>query len=475
MSKEVKVGIVVLVAFIAFLVSYWFLDNMFVKSSTYEIFAYFDSIEKIDKGAQVRLSGFKIGTVTAIELTSDLKAKVTMKIDNKIKIPSDSKSLATSGAIIGEIFIKIVPGKRNNYLKNKDSINAISNVNFDEITNNVNNLLILTEESMKHINEILSNKGAIISTLDNINGITKNVDSITKNVNALMTISQMDLRNTIANIASASDSAASMAKDIEVFVKADAIPSAKNILVSAEEVMGTLKEAIISAKGIVDDVHSQTGNLPNILDRIDKILAKMDYTTIQTQQVMMNLNEASASVNSIVSDDQLRHDLLDTASNIKEATQQAKELVTSLNQRFGNGKSGDDNKISASVNADTYYNTKKEKLVLDTFADVYVGTNGIKMGFNDLGESNKFTLMYGKKLNSNNILRGGLYRSSLGVGYDYVAGPFGISADIYRPNDPSMFLKGKYMLNKNLGVLLGVNDLFHRYDRDLMLGMSLQY
>ncbi len=473
MTKEIKVGLLVAASILVFCVLYAFLDEITVRTNSYEIYTYFDTVEKIDKGAQVRLSGFKVGAVTGIELTENLKARITMKIDRKIKIPADSDCLATSGAIIGEIFIKITPGTSNTYLKEGDTIKANTKVNFDEVTDNVNNLLKVTEESMSKVNEILSHKGAIINSLENINVITKRVDELTEQVNEIVKVSRMDVTGAISNVNTASMHAARIAESLDKFISSDALPDAGQALADARESMNMLRDTVANVQTIVATVGDQAGSLKNIMDRADSILAKIDYTTIQTQQLIANLNEASESVKDVATDEQLKKNISETADNIRETTQQAKELVTALNQRFGGLAKGE--KIETKPQADAYYNPDKETFTLDAYADVMKGKSGGRIGIYDLGESNRLTLMYNRKLSASSMLRGGLFRSKLGLGYDYTSGKFGLSADLYRPNDPYLFLRGKVKVNKNLAIMAGVDDLMHKDNRKPVFGLSLSY
>ncbi|MBO4548395.1 MAG: MCE family protein, partial [Abditibacteriota bacterium] len=458
---------------LVFCLLYAFLDEIKVRTNTYEICTYFDTVEKIDKGAQVRLSGFKVGSVTGIELTENLKAKITMKIDRRINIPVDSDCLATSGAIIGEIFIKINPGTSTKHLADGDTIKASSKVNFDEVTDNVNNLLKVTEESMSKVNEILSHKGAIINSLENINVITKRVDELTEQVNDIVKASRMDISGTISNINAASASASRIADNIDRFVSSDALPEVRTALADAGDSMKILKDTVANVQVIVATVGDQAGSLKNIMDKADSILAKIDYTTIQAQQLIGNLNEASESVKEVATDEELKKNISETAENIRETTQQARELVTALNKRFGGIASGE--KIETRPQADAYYNPDKDTFTLDAYADVMKGKNGGRIGMYDLGESNKLTLMYNRRLSESSMLRGGLFRSKLGIGYDYTAGKAGLSADLYRPNDPYLFVRGKYRLNKNLSLMLGAEDLLHRENRKPVFGLSLSY
>ena len=107
---EALIGALVLVVAAFFLV--------FAFSSTdvgavdgYEVTATFDRVDGVNAGADVRMSGIKIGTVTKLEL--DLQtflAKATLNIDRTVELPDDSSAEITTEGLLGGKYMAIVPG-----------------------------------------------------------------------------------------------------------------------------------------------------------------------------------------------------------------------------------------------------------------------------------------------------------------------------------------------------------------------------
>jgi phospholipid/cholesterol/gamma-HCH transport system substrate-binding protein len=107
---EALIGAVVLAVAVFFLV--------FAFSSTdvgavdgYEVTATFDRVDGVNAGADVRMSGIKIGTVTKLEL--DLQtflAKATLNIDRTVELPDDSSAEITTEGLLGGKYMAIVPG-----------------------------------------------------------------------------------------------------------------------------------------------------------------------------------------------------------------------------------------------------------------------------------------------------------------------------------------------------------------------------
>ena len=106
---ETVVGAVVLVAAGGFLV--YALSHVGGALSGYEVSARFGQVGSLAPGADVRLGGVKIGTVSKIELDpKTFLAKTTLMVDPKIKLPSDSTVKITSDSLLGGQHVSIEPG-----------------------------------------------------------------------------------------------------------------------------------------------------------------------------------------------------------------------------------------------------------------------------------------------------------------------------------------------------------------------------
>jgi phospholipid/cholesterol/gamma-HCH transport system substrate-binding protein len=76
----------------------------------------FNEIGGLAERAPVVISGVKVGRVTHIELSDDLRARVTIDVDVEIALPVDtSASIRTSG-LLGDQFIELEPGAEDQLL-----------------------------------------------------------------------------------------------------------------------------------------------------------------------------------------------------------------------------------------------------------------------------------------------------------------------------------------------------------------------
>ncbi len=85
-------------------------DSSKVRSG-YEISALFSDVSGINEGADVRMSGVKIGSVANVGV--DMKtyqAEVKLNIRNDIKIPNDSALKIASDGILGGAYLAVQPG-----------------------------------------------------------------------------------------------------------------------------------------------------------------------------------------------------------------------------------------------------------------------------------------------------------------------------------------------------------------------------
>jgi phospholipid/cholesterol/gamma-HCH transport system substrate-binding protein len=80
-------------------------------SGGYEIAAEFGSTGGLLVGDDVRISGIKVGQITAQQLDPiTYVAKVSMAIEPTIKIPSDSSARITAASLLGGNYLELMPG-----------------------------------------------------------------------------------------------------------------------------------------------------------------------------------------------------------------------------------------------------------------------------------------------------------------------------------------------------------------------------
>lgn len=115
---ETLVGALVLVIAAAFV---WFAlgaTGVAVSRDGYELGARFDRIDGINVGSDVRVSGIKVGTVTAATLDpKTYLAELRIRLPSTLSLPDDSIAQITSDGLLGSRYVSLQPGASDGMLK----------------------------------------------------------------------------------------------------------------------------------------------------------------------------------------------------------------------------------------------------------------------------------------------------------------------------------------------------------------------
>jgi phospholipid/cholesterol/gamma-HCH transport system substrate-binding protein len=91
-------------------------------NGAYDVVARFQNAGGIAAGADVRMSGVKIGAVKTVKLNPDYFAAVTLAIDPAVKIPDDSSVRVSADGLLGGSFIAVEPGGSPDMVKAGDEL-----------------------------------------------------------------------------------------------------------------------------------------------------------------------------------------------------------------------------------------------------------------------------------------------------------------------------------------------------------------
>jgi phospholipid/cholesterol/gamma-HCH transport system substrate-binding protein len=108
---ETILGGIVLVIAIGFLAMAYQKSDTNTGSDTYTLTAQFSKIDGLKPGADVMLSGVKVGNVVKQELNpTTFMAELTLAVDGSIKLPKDTVALITSEGLMGGKYISLEVG-----------------------------------------------------------------------------------------------------------------------------------------------------------------------------------------------------------------------------------------------------------------------------------------------------------------------------------------------------------------------------
>ncbi|MGI9500548.1 MAG: outer membrane lipid asymmetry maintenance protein MlaD [Geminicoccaceae bacterium] len=119
---ETVLGAVVLVVAIGFLY-YAYQNNKGAEGGNYALLAQFDRIDGLDNGADVRIGGIKVGSVTEQTLDPETyRAQVQFTVQDGVELPLDTSAAVMSDGLLGGKYLSLEPGGDIDMLEQGDEV-----------------------------------------------------------------------------------------------------------------------------------------------------------------------------------------------------------------------------------------------------------------------------------------------------------------------------------------------------------------
>jgi phospholipid/cholesterol/gamma-HCH transport system substrate-binding protein len=131
---EVLTGAVVLLVAAGFL-AYAVANSGRTGVSGYQLYAKFEHIDGLGVGADVRLAGVKVGSVTDERIDpQNFLAVVRFSVRDDLKLPKDSAAIITSESLLGGKYLSLQPGGDEAILQQGQAITITqSSVSLEEL------------------------------------------------------------------------------------------------------------------------------------------------------------------------------------------------------------------------------------------------------------------------------------------------------------------------------------------------------
>lgn len=303
-SQKLRLGLFVIIGTVLFIAGVYLIgqgENMFKK--TFTISAYFQNVNGLQKGNNVRYSGIDIGTVRDITMVNDSTIKVELSIEEKIISHIKKNAIATIGSdgLVGNMIVNIVPGKGiSEVIENNTTIESYSKIGTDDILNTLNtsteNAAILTSDLLNITNSITKGKGTIGVLLND-------------------TIMAQDLKQSVANLKYASRGASNSIAELNTIIS--------SIKTDDQTILGMLLNDTISGeklKHIVTNLEASSLEIESVLKNINSVVD--------------DFNSSEGTYNYVVKDTSLVNSLKSTLKNINEGTDKFNQNMEALKHNF---------------------------------------------------------------------------------------------------------------------------------------------
>jgi phospholipid/cholesterol/gamma-HCH transport system substrate-binding protein len=126
-SKEIKVGLLAIVAIAALVIGYNFLRGSNVLSSNHTYYATYPRVDGLNVGALVALNGIKVGQVKEMILQPEKgnSVRVALELDKGVVV-GDSTTASLGGSLLGSKAITLTLGKNSKDYTGGEEIRTVT-------------------------------------------------------------------------------------------------------------------------------------------------------------------------------------------------------------------------------------------------------------------------------------------------------------------------------------------------------------
>ncbi|MCS6973772.1 MAG: MlaD family protein [Cyclobacteriaceae bacterium] len=169
LSKEVRVGLFMVVSLVLLYLGFNYLKGIDFFSSRSKYYAVFDNVDQLMPSNPVYLSGVSVGRVSELQiLQSKRKVVVEMEIDSYVKL-GDSSVAILNGDFLGNKFIQLNVGRITRELKPKDTLKSdVAKGITDFLAENAAPVTDNLQSTLRKLNTILDNLSRNSAKLDSV-------------------------------------------------------------------------------------------------------------------------------------------------------------------------------------------------------------------------------------------------------------------------------------------------------------------
>ncbi len=455
LGNDIKVGLFIILGFAVLLFMSFKMGSLTIGNGNGQnyIYIYFNSISGLNEKAKVRMQGVTIGEIFSITL-EDRKVKITASLNGDFQIPRDSVATIQTSGLLGDRYINIQPGIKDEFLGNKETIEFSEDpVSIDQILAKLSGAIDDVRKFADGLNgffEESSGEGGSISS------IMSNVGEASELLKLMLAENRVALREGIGNI-----------RDFSAKLDAVIGENKKNIkegLENIKNVTGNLDGVIVENR---ENFKKTMENLRTGSDKLDEIMKSM-------QQVTGKIERGEGTIGRLVQDEEIYENINETLSGAQGMLGKIDNIKIGLGIRAERLSKQEKTKSYFSLRIkpreDKYYmfeiteDARRHDLKVRNTVNSLLYTMLVNKRFGDVG------------------LEAGLMESSGGVGLDFYAfrDSLRFSADLfnlsgYDNNSPNPQLKvtGRYYIQKYVYLYMGGDELLNDYYKTFFGGLGV--
>jgi phospholipid/cholesterol/gamma-HCH transport system substrate-binding protein len=302
-SKEFKIGIVVVFAVAAFVWGVSFLKGSNIFSEKYFLYAVYPKIENLIPSNPLQINGYEIGQIKSISLIQkggENLVLVKFLITEEVNIPKHSIAKVVSTNLLGGRAVEVLFSNEKESVQNGDTLVAETEQDFKEAFN-------------RQLAPLQAKVESLISSVDTVMGV----------VNEVLNVRTRD----------------NISRSFESVRKA--IFSLEQTAYKLDDLMATEKPKISSVltnlNGITSNLNKNEQKISNILTNFSNLsdtlaksqlksaVANADNTLKELNGLLAKINEGQGTLGKLAKDDSLYNNLNKSADDLDKLLKDLKE------------------------------------------------------------------------------------------------------------------------------------------------------
>ncbi len=288
-SKEFKVGLLVVVAGALLYLGFNFLKGRDFFSSDNTFYTLYDDVDGLTVSNQIIINGYAVGRVDAIELIPEKENKllVTLKIKKMIGVTEGSVAMLADGGLLGGKQINLVLGKGKVLESGATLIGDIELGLTDLIAEKAGPLAANIDSTALVLKNMLVKYEAMSGT---IGEILENTKMTTSSINGILADNRQQLRNITANLAALTASL----KDTEaqfkpIIAKLNTFADSLNQL-EFGEISRKSNMLLAELNSTTQAINNADGTLGKLIHS-DSLYQQINYTVSDLDRLLIDLRE----------------------------------------------------------------------------------------------------------------------------------------------------------------------------------------
>jgi phospholipid/cholesterol/gamma-HCH transport system substrate-binding protein len=282
LKKELKVGVLAIVAIGLLIFGYNFLKGNNVFNSSRVFYAVYDNVEGLSPSAPVSINGYQVGTVTDIQFIKTGQLLVTMNINSDFNFSETSIAQIYGGGLIGGKSMQIeLDNTSTEAAKSGDTLQSSVEEGLIELVNEkltplkdkISNAVVEVDTLLSSINYVfdVNTRNNLRNSIKNLNETLTSLNHSAVKIEGVLNSNTDNINSTIENFRYTSDNLSKMSDTLSKIEFNRLVQNANETMLNLKEISNGLKDGNGSLGKFINDDKMYI-NLENATRELEELL-----------------------------------------------------------------------------------------------------------------------------------------------------------------------------------------------------------